>query len=521
MIGYQLSINAARFASRRAVTFGARRTSYAVLNERTCRLANGFVKAGCHRGDRIAVLLHNCDRFFEVLFAAAKIGAIFVPINFRLKAREIAGLLEACTPNFLLVGIGFDEVLAELSDSPALPARIIRADETAEEEPDEYETWLYEHSPAEPQVIVAGDEPLMLLHSSGTTGLPKGAIFTHATTLASSATKIIDFGLGPEDKTVVFGPLFHAGPLMDLALPLVLRGGSVVVGASRNFDPETLTRTIAAEGGTVIPVYPTMLRAMLEVDLQRFDLHKLRLIITGGEAIANSVLLDIQSKLPWVGIINNYGSTEGGPITTFLTSDKKQEKPGSVGRTAFSVDVRIADDDANELPAGSVGEVLVRSPFVCRGYWRRPELTAAALKKGWWCTGDLGKSDQEGYIWIVGRKKDVIRSAGENIYPVEIEEVIRELEGVADVAVVGAPDAHWGETVAAFVVRQPGGLIEETTIVSHCQQQLAGFKKPRVVRFVPSLPRTTVNKISKAALRKLLVEEQSAREPQTRPYREV
>ena len=507
MIGYQLSINAVRRGSETALTFGSRRTSYAALNERTCQLANALLKAGLRRTDRIAVLLYNCDRFFEILFAAAKIGAIFVPINFRLKAREIAGLFEACTPSLLLVGSDFDEVLSELASSPALPARIVPVQEKAEEGQDEYESWLRDHSLAEPNVIVAAEEPLMLLHSSGTTGLPKGAVFTHSTTLASCTTKIIDFELRPEDKTVVFGPLFHAGPLMDLALPLLLRGGSVVVGTSRNFDPEMLTRTIAAEGGTVIPVYPTMLRGMLDINFERFDLRKLRLIVTGGEAISHSVLLEVQSKLPWVEIINNYGSTEGGPITTFLASDQKEERPGSVGRPAFSVEIRIADEDGNEVETGAVGELLVRSPFVCRGYWRRPELTAAALKNGWWYTGDLAKRDEEGYLWIVGRRRDMIRSAGENIYPIDVEKVIRELEGVEDVAVVGVPDDYWGEAVAAFVVRKRGSLIDETSIISHCQRELAGFKKPRIVRFVPCLPRTTVNKVSKDELRKIFLEE--------------
>lgn len=513
MIGYQLSINAARFEGKTAVAFGSRKASYAALNERACRLANALLEAGVQRGDRVAVLLHNCERFFEILFAAAKIGAIFVPVNFRLKSREIAGLLDACTPNLLLAGSAFTEIIAQLSGRRSLPPRIIRLNEVAQGSDDTYENWLAAHSPAEPDVVVAPEEPLMLLHSSGTTGLPKGAVFTHNTTLASSTSKIIDFELRSEDRTVVFGPLFHAGPLMDLALPLLLRGGSVVVGASRNFAPELLAGTVAAESGTVVPVYPTMLKALLDADLQKFDLRKLRLIITGGEAIAHSVLVRIQTRLPWVEIINNYGSTEGGPITTFLPSEKQREKPGSVGRPAFGVEVRIADDQGDALEAGNVGEVLVRSPFVCRGYWDRPELTAAALKRGWWHTGDLGKTDEDGYLTIVGRKKDIIRSAGENIYPLEIEEVIRELEGVAEVAVIGIPDDYYGEAVAACVVKRPESTLDEQTIVAHCRQQLAGFKKPGLVKFLPSLPRTTVNKISKEAIRNLLLEERQLGRP--------
>ncbi len=512
MIGYQPSINAARTPGAVALSFGGRRVSYAELNESACRLANGLAASGIGRGERVAALLHNCPEFFVALFAAAKIGAVFVPINFRLTAREIGLILDASAPKALMIGQGFAEVSATLAGSPSWPARVIEVDDRPSSRADAaggdvFARWLSAQDPSEPDLFIGDDEVLMLMHTSGTTGLPKGAVYTHDTALASSMAKIIDFDLARDDAAVVFGPLFHAGPLMDLALPLLLRGGRVVLGASRNFDPSTLLETIARERGTVVPIYPTMLRRVLALPgSEPFDLATLRLIITGGEAAPLAVIRGVHERFPNAAFINNYGSTEGGPITTFLAAGDSLRRIGSVGKPSFSVDVRIAGDDGRPLPPMQVGEVLVRSPFVCRGYWQRPEATAEALRGGWWHTGDLAYRDEEGFIWIAGRRKDMIKSGGENIYPPEIEQVIAGLDGVAEVAVIGVPDEDWGEAVAAYIVRTPGAQLDAAAVIAHCRAGLAGFKKPRHVRFVEALPRNTTNKVDKVRLRTLFAE---------------
>jgi fatty-acyl-CoA synthase len=498
LIGGRLRAVAARYPEAPALAYDSRRLSYAELNERACRAANGLQALGIGSGSRVAVLLHNCNAFVELFFAAAKLGAVFVPFNFRLVSREIGELLDACMPHALFAAPEFNEVLKALETRPSFPAHRLVVDER-------YEAWLAAQPADEPDVPVALDDLLMLLHSSGTTGLPKGAMFTHGTALFSSMAKTIDFALTPRDACVVFGPLFHVGPLMDLALPLLLLGGKLVIGASGHFDAERLLGTIARERATVVPVYPAMLRRLLAVrEIDGYDLASWRLLITGGEPVPIPVLRGMYERLPEVGLVNNYGSTEGGPITTFLDPVDKLRKIGSVGKPAFGVEVRIAGEDGRELPPGRVGELRVRSPFVCRGYWNRPDLTAASLREGWWHTGDLGWRDEDGFIWISGRLKDMIKSGTENIYPVEVEQVIASLEGVAETAVVGIPDEQWGEAVAAFVVRTPGSSLDAATVIEHCRQQLAGYKKPRHVVFVDSLPRNTTNKVSKAALRAAL-----------------
>ncbi|MBL8329282.1 MAG: AMP-binding protein [Rubrivivax sp.] len=506
MIAAQLAIQAQRRPGQTAVIFGPRRIGYALLHERACRLARALHALGIRPGDRVAAMLHNGPAFFEALFGCAQLGAIFVPINFRLVAPEVARIIDACTPRLLIAGESFASLLGTLRELPAFPAELQWVDDgpaAAPAGPDHpYERWLDAHEPRPLATLPAADAVLMLMHSSGTTGLPKGIIFTHATTLASCAAKIIDFALTSDDVTVVFGPLFHCGPLMDLALPLLFRGGCVALGESRGFDPHKLLSAIAQQRGTVVPIYPTMLKRVLATPADpALDLSSLRLIITGGEAAPVPVIEGTLDRFPQARFINNYGSTEGGPVTTFLDPHEARRKIGSVGRESYSVQIRIEDEAGRPLGAGEVGELAVRSPFVTPGYWNRPAETAAQFRQGWWLTGDLAWRDDEGFVWIAGRRKDVLKTGGENVYPIEVEQVIAVLDGVVEVGVIGVPDAHWGEAVAAFVVTESDCALDEQGIIRHCASLLASFKKPRHVRFVDQLPRGTTNKVAKNVLR--------------------
>lgn len=512
MIGALLAANAVRYPNSTAVVFGERQFTYAALNERACRLANAMAAAGVGRGDRVASLMNNCHQCVELLFGAAKLGAIFVPVNFRLAAREVKSILENCRPNILFVGDSVRQTVIEIEG--ALPLALIRIIDRPQDPEnladDSYETWIHGFSAQELNMPISPDDVQFLLHSSGTTGLPKAAMWTHSTTLCSSTAKIIDFALTHDDITAVFGPLFHAGPLLDLAIPLLLRGGKLIIGTTTAFDPANVIRTLARERVTVVTIYPTMWRRVLALDnIEDHDLSSLRLLLTGGEPIPIPVVREIYRRFPGAGFVNTYGSTEGGPITTCLYPDEGVQKIGSVGRPAFSVDVRIAGESMRPLGPGEIGELLVRSPFVCKGYWNNPAVTQSQLSDGWWRTGDLAMRDAEGYIWITGRKKDMIISGAENIYPAEVENVIAELEGVVDVAVVGVPDPDWGEAVAAFVVKTSDAPLDAATVIEHCRRNLASYKKPRHVMFIDAVPRTTVSKISKDTLRAQWVSQQA------------
>ena len=506
VIGYQLSIVAANCPDATALVFGTRRQSYAALNRKACRLANAMRQLGIGRGDRVVSLCNNTAHFFEIFFAAAKLGAIFVPLNFRLAPREIIDILDGCRPRLMFLGSSLARVLPELHASAVCPERVVEIGDQPDLDSPEYEAWLQPFAADEPEIAVAAAEPQLLVHSSGTTGRPKGAIWTHLTTLASSQVKIIDFRLTRHDVTAVFGPLFHVGPLMDLAVPVLLCGGTVVVAATTGFDPARVMRTIADERVTVVTIYPTMWRRVLGLaDIEDYDSSSLRLLFTGGEPIPLPVLRGIYRRFPGAGFVNTYGSTEGGPITTFLAPEDAVRKIGSVGKPAFGVEVRIANDEGGALGPGEAGELLVRSAFVCAGYWEKPDETAAVMRGGWWHTNDLAWRDDEGFIWIGGRKTEMIISGAENIYPVQIEQVIAGLDPVAEVAVVGVPDDEWGEAVAAFVVLRPGAALDADAITAHCRRNLAGYKRPRHIRFIDELPRTTVNKVAKTVLRERFI----------------
>lgn len=502
MISYQLGQRAAAHPHALALIYGRTRRTYAQLYERACRLASGLLALGVVRGDRIAVVLHNGPQFIEALFAAAKIGAIFVPLNFRLQAAELARQIASLDPRVLMASTQLKDRLLQPGPACALlwidDGEAVDPDET----PDDYETWLQKHSPEDFHTDVHPDEALMLGHSSGTTSLPKSIIYSHAGAIASCAAKIIDFQLHADDTAVVFGPLFHVGPLYDLTLPLLLRGGRVVLGASRNFDPARLLDTLAAHRGTVLPIYPTMLRRLVAAPAtEELDLSALRLILTGGEAAPPALIQSVHRRFPGAEFINNYGSTEGGPVTTFLPAQEGVRKIGSVGRESFSVEVRIADAEGRPLSAGEVGEILVRSPFVCRGYWDQPEATAASLRNGWWHTGDLGWRDEEGFLWIAGRSKDLVKSGGEAIHPLEVENALADLSGIEEVAVIGVPDEEWGEVPAAFIVQRSDATLTGPEIASLCEARLASFKHPRYLVFLDALPRGPTNKVLKNALR--------------------
>jgi fatty-acyl-CoA synthase len=506
MIGQILSINAERHADQTAVVFGSKRHSYAELNKRACRVASALLDMKVEPGDRVATLMNNCNHLIDLFFATAKLGVILVPVNFRLAAREVEVVLQNCAPKILFVGHSLHQTVAELAGSDALPKRTVAVPDRialTDVSDNEYERWLATYRDSEPDVSVRLNDVHLLVHSSGTTGQPKAAVWKHATTLNCCCAKIIDFSITSSDSSAVFGPLFHVGPLMDIAMPLLLCGGKLVIGESSGFDPHNVLRTASDEQVTLLTIYPTMWRRVIqEVDPLAYDLSRLRLLLTGGEPMPVSLLREVYARFPHAGFINTYGSTEAGPITTFLAPADNIRKIGAVGKPAFGVQLKIVGESDQVVPCGEVGELLVRSPFVCEGYWNQPEATAASLLDDWWRTGDLASQDSEGFIWIRGRKKDMIISGAENIYPAEVEQTISTLSGVREVSVVGVPDDVWGEAVAAFIVKEPDSDLDASRVIEHCKSRLASYKKPRHVRFVDSLPRTTVNKVSKVVLRK-------------------
>jgi fatty-acyl-CoA synthase len=503
MVGAIPRLSAARDPDVVALIFRERRMTYQELSTRALQAANGLLALGVGKGDRVAVLLENGPEFIELFFAAATVGAIFVPVNFRLAAQEVEYVLRDSGASVLFAGVRLVALLARLLEDLESLRHVVRVGDStsATDRVLEYETWLQRQPVEDPGVTVSSVDDQLILYTSGTTGRPKGALWAHSNTLFSVAAKIIDFDLRPTDATAVFGPLSHVGPMMDFTVPLLQRGGKVVIGRSGGFEPAQVLRVLAEDRITVVGMVPTMWKRVLGAT-DGHDLSSLRLIVTGGEAIEPDTLDGLYSRFPEADVVNQYGSTEGGPISVLMPRPRRLDKHGSVGRPAFNVEVKIAGDDGWEKASGEVGELLIRSPVVCKGYWNRPRETAESLSNDWWRSGDLAWQDADGFIWIAGRRRDLIISGGENVYPAEVEQVITGLAGVAEAAVAGVPDAAWGEAVVAWIVRSPGSTVTEKEVLEHCRAHLASFKKPRHVFFIDSLPRTTVGKVSREILKR-------------------
>lgn len=474
-----------------------RRFSYQDFNRRADKLASALRhRFGIQKGDRVAVLAFNCSEILELFFAVGKLGAIMVPINFRLARPEIQYILGNCEARVLFYGPEFDEtVKAILPESnvdyvvPFATDRLLTSyDELLEGASDAVPT------PAEIDL----DDPHLILYTSGTTGNPKGAVLTHGTITWNAINTQVGWDLCHGDVTLTHTPFFHTGGLNVLTTPLIHRGGTVIV--SKQFDAARSLEICERERVTVLFAVPTMFQMMLETPgFDATDLSAMRFFITGG-APCPVPLIEAYAKRG-LTFKQGYGLTEAGPNCFTLDAKDAVRKAGSVGFPNMHLDVRLVDDEGQDVPAGEVGELLIRGPHVCKGYWKNPQATASAIKDGWLHTGDLVRRDEEGYHYIVDRKKDMIISGGENIYPAELEKLLHGHPEVAEAAVIGIPDAKWGEVGRAIVARRPGSSLSEAEVIGYLDGKLARYKLPKSVVFVSELPRNPTGKVVKGELR--------------------
>jgi O-succinylbenzoate-CoA ligase len=478
-----------------------RRFTYAELNARCNRAADVFLGLGVRPGERVALLLMNGVEFVESFFALAKLGAIIVPLNWRLVPDELAFILKDSGARVLVYDAEFQSCVRDLhergSDATAVRDWIhVGGDDTRDPFAASWTTLHERASEAEPEVRAADDDPLYIMYTSGTTGLPKGAVHTHRSVLWASFTIGMTADVRYRDRYVIVLPLFHVGALTP-ATGNVHRGMTTIL--MRAFDPVRLFETIAKERVTTLLAVPAMLNFMLQVPGQeRWDTSTLRWIMSGAAPVPVT-LIEAYAKRG-IEIHQVYGLTESCGPACLISPEEAIAKAGSTGKAFFHTDVRVVDQDGRDIPPGGSGEVLVRGAHVMQGYWNRPDATAEAIRDGWLYTGDLATVDDEGYVYIQDRKKDMIISGGENIYPAEIENVILSHPQVRDVAVIGQASAKWGESPLAVVVKGDAALTAEA-VVRHCQGRLARYKQPKAVRFVDEIPRNPAGKILKRLLR--------------------
>jgi fatty-acyl-CoA synthase len=483
-----------------ALIDGQSRLTYAEFDRRTDQFARALRELGVRQGDRVAALLVNSAAFLETMFASAKLGAVFVPINFRLAPPEVAFLLADSGADVFVWSCHLSALAHAALDGEGVRVRtrLVVGGEPADGEAD-FEQVLASGEPRALGIDVAGSDLCCLPYTSGTTGRPKGVMLTHDNFLWNAINTVLGHRLREGDRTVTVAPLFHMGGLGVHTLPLIYVGGASALLPA--FDPEQTLATMARERVTVQFLVPAMWAALMTVPgFESYDLSALELAVTAGAPCPLPVLEYFQGK--GVPFQEGFGLTETAPTVSILDADHVKEKAGSIGRPVFHVETRIVDEGDRDVPTGQVGELVVRGPNVFAGYWGLPDATAEAFRGGWFHTGDMGRMDADGFITLVDRKKDMIISGGENVYPIEVEQVLYRHPAVREVAVVGVPHAKWGETPIAVVALKDGAQVTGDDLIGYSRERLAHFKCPTRVEYVPELPRNATGKVLKTTLRK-------------------
>ncbi len=476
--------------------------TYRQWNRRANRTAHFLLQAlRLQKGDRIAVLAMNSVDYLDLWWACGKIGAIIQLINWRLTPHEITALLLDGNPRALVYSRDFAEQVEAVRPRVPGVAHFITMDDKLQAN----DLQILEReafSEAEPpEIDLDWKDAWAICYTGGTTGLPKGAILTHRSITANSINTVMSWGLTPDDVALMQLPLFHTGGFNVFTAPLVHVGGTSVV--CKGFDPEQTFDLIRDHRISLFVGVPTMhLMLQQHPRWEEADLSSIKICGSGGASCPQPVVDEYARR--GILLFTGYGLTEAGPNTFWMPPEHRLRKPQSVGIPLMHIDVRIVREDGSECAVDEAGELLVRGPHVCGGYWNQPEETARAITlEGWLHTGDLARRDAEGFYYIVGRLKDMIKSGGENVYPAEVESVMHAHPAVAEAALVGIPDVKWGEVGWAFIVTRPGMSLNEDEFLDFCRERLAKFKIPKKVVFLEELPKTGVNKIDK----KLLVEQ--------------
>ena len=496
-----LAAHAAAAPDREALVCESERTSFAELDRRSSCLGAALAQLGVGVGDRVAIHLPNCAEFVLAFTAIVKLGAIAVPIGTRLTAAEVGYVLADSAPRAAFI---HPDTRATFLAAGNAPPVVIAVDAPAPREL-HLQALVASHTPGRFAPPVEADD-CMILYTSGTTGKPKGAILTQANNFIPGYINAVEWGLTAADRALITTPLTNR-TAFGRVINMMCLGTTLVI--LPKFDPRETARLCAAERITVLGMVPTVGRMLLpEIEASPQAFATLRVMVATGEAFPREVKERIVRALPHVGIHSYFAMTECGALTNLAPAHQRPH-PNSIGRLIPGVEVRFVDAAGRDTAPGEPGELWIRSGepgrfLTLRGYWNKPAETAAALRNGWFATGDMGRMDADGFLYIVDSKKDMVLSGGYNIYSKEVELAILEHPSVQDVAVVGVPDTVYGEAVAAIVELKPGAALTEGELVAHCRDRIAGYKKPRHVRFVGELPRNSVGKVLKYQLREEL-----------------
>lgn len=503
-LGDLLSRSAARNPAKIALIYGEIRQTYAELDDAVNRTANALASRGVVKGDHVALFSHNNHAFVVVRFALARLGAVTVPINFMLNAPEVAFILS----NGEMCGVVAEDTLCAVADAAIASAGAnlkVRGAiaEKLDATPGGWERaqdWMQFTDATEPEVDIGDDDAVQMLYTSGTESRPKGAVLTARNLYSHYASVVIGGEMSPEDIEIHSLPLYHCAQLDCFLTPDLYLGATSIVLAGA--DAATILRTIARERVSKLFCPPTVWIALLRhPDFETTDLSSLKKGYYGASIMPVEIIKELLARIPGIRLFNFYGQTEMSPTATILRPEDQLRKLGSAGKPCVNVETILVDDDDRPVPPGTVGEIVHRGPHVTRGYWKNPEKTAEAFRNGWFHSGDLGVMDEEGYLTVVDRKKDMIKSGGENVASREVEEIIFAHPAVAEVAVFGVPHPKWIETVMAVVVLRSGQALASSELLRFCRERMAGYKAPKLVEIVDALPKNASGKILKRELR--------------------
>ncbi len=496
----------ALYGSRQAVVYDGRSYTYAEHTARIYRLANALIARGVQQQDRIAVLARNCTEYMEVFGAGEVAGFIIVNVNVRLSESEIVRICADCQPSVLIVADEFADVAKSIR--AAVPdVKMIVQFGAAADEVFAYEALLAQAPESEPALRAKADHVAYIMYTSGTTGGPKGVMLTHAAFVEAVRVTSHEGGSLPTDRGLIVMPFFHLGGKIE-QMAFSFFGGTIVLKTA--FDPIDVLQTIERERVTIAHFAPVMVQRILEsmdAPAARYDVSSLRCVHYASAPMPVPLLRRALERFGPI-FVQVYGMTEC-IVGSFLKAhqhrpdgdEKDRRRLASAGQTCFGVDVKIVRPDGSLCANGEIGEILFRSSMIMRAYWNKHPASMEAVRDGWYATQDLGTLDEEGFIYVVDRKKDMIISGGENIHSWEVEEALRTHPAIADVAVIAVPDPQWGESVKACVVVKSGHTLESEAVIDFCRERLASYKKPRSVDFVETLPRLFNGKIDKKTLR--------------------
>lgn len=465
--------------------------TYKDLNARAASVASWLQERGVKKGDRIALLSPNHISCFDLLFACSKIGAIFVPLNWRLSIHEIREIIKDCSPVLIGMHPQFAGLIDQLTDIGSSCFYV--GEET------------YEKITSLSKTVNFPDDiwetnPLAMIYTGGTTGKPKGVVLSHQSILWNAMNTIISWGLTVDDVTINYLPMFHTGGLNALSIPILMTGGTVVIG-DQFLAPKTI-ESINRYHCTIILLVPTMYHMLIQTnEFQTNDFPTMKIFLSGAAPCPLQIYEAFQRKK--LAFKEGYGLTEAGPNNFYISPEDAQVKRGSVGKPMLFNSIKLLKTDGQEAGANEVGELCIKGKHAFSYYWNHQQATEETWRDGWVQTGDLAKKDEEGFFYIVGRKKDMIITGGENVYPLEIEHWLADHPEIDEVAVIGLPDEKWGERVAAFIVLKDAGKLDEEELRSYCRAKLGRYKIPKQFFFLKELPKTHVGKIDKKVLKEM------------------